>query len=74
MLNFLATSAGFVFVSHRLFTVTNDLKSAFIPHDDNPQLLRNIIIMAATVGLLWGVCWASMTILGFDTTGGSAAL
>ena len=39
--------AVYVFVSHRLFLLTNVLKDAFIPHDDNRLLARNLILLAA---------------------------
>ena len=47
--------AVYVFVSHRLFLLTNVLKDAFIPHDDNRLLARNLILLAAAgVDVVYG--------------------
>lgn len=48
LLNFAIVTAGYVFVSHRLFSLTNALKNVAVPHSNNAQLLRNTIVMAAT--------------------------
>jgi hypothetical protein len=49
--------AVYVFVSNRLFHLTNHLKDRLVPHDDNTTLARNVIIGAlattAAVGLGW---------------------
>lgn len=37
-------------ISYRLFHVTNDLKLAIVPHDDNRLLLRNTIVAALAGG------------------------
>lgn len=41
------TRAVYVYISHRLFELTNALKDAFIPHDDNRTLGRNLLLMGA---------------------------
>lgn len=51
--NFLLCSVLYVGASHRLFTLTNVLKSSFVPHDDNRILGRNIILMTLCAGALY---------------------
>lgn len=52
-----------MFVSFRLFNLTNDLKNAAVPHSNNPMLLRNTILLAATGGLLYAVCRGGMSVV-----------
>lgn len=60
LLNFMLVTAGYVFVSHRLFELTNTLKNVAVPHDNKPQLLRNIITMIATGAVLYCSVWGTM--------------
>jgi hypothetical protein len=43
--------AVYIFVSHRLFELTNTLKNVAVPHSNNQLLLRNCLLMGAA-GLL----------------------
>lgn len=43
MLNFMLTTAIYITVAHRIFQLTNKLKMAFIPSNDDKSLLHNII-------------------------------
>ncbi len=45
--------AVYVLVSHRLFELTNALKTAFVPHSNNGVLLRNGLLMAALGALAY---------------------
>ena len=50
LVNFAATSALYIFVSHRFFELTNSFKDVAVPHDDNRRLLRNGVLLAASLG------------------------
>lgn len=45
LLNFLLVSVLYVGVSHRLFMLTNVLKTNFVPHNDDKLLGRNVALM-----------------------------
>lgn len=47
LINFAATTALYVFISYRLFVLTNDLKDAAIPLKNNRLLLQNTVLMGA---------------------------
>ncbi|KAF8072744.1 RWA3 [Scenedesmus sp. PABB004] len=57
MLNFGLVTALYVFISNRLFHLTNELKDKAVPHDDNATLARNVLQMAVVGGATLGVGW-----------------
>ncbi|PSS02953.1 Protein REDUCED WALL ACETYLATION like [Actinidia chinensis var. chinensis] len=58
MLNFMLTTAIYLLISHRLFDLTNTLKSVFIPTRDNKQLLHNFL-----AGVAISVCVYSISFI-----------
>ncbi len=55
--------AAYVYVSYRLFELTNALKNALVPHDNNYQLLRNAIMMAVAGGVIYATSFAAIPVL-----------
>lgn len=53
MLNFLLTTAIYLFISYRVFDLTNLLKIAFVPGKDNKRLLHNLIAGAVIAVCLY---------------------
>lgn len=67
LLNFAASTAVYVFVSHRLFIVTNDLKSVVIPSAKVSKLLwRNFGMMAVAVIFLYVAAYLILRVLGIN--------
>ncbi len=57
----------YVFVSHRLFIVTNDLKSVVIPSAKVSKLLwRNFGMMAFAVVVLYVAAYLILRVLGIN--------
>lgn len=55
--------AVYVFVSNRLFHLTNELKDQIVPHDDNPRLARNCIQAAIAATAAVGAGWFVQRVL-----------
>jgi hypothetical protein len=47
----------YIFISNRLFHLTNELKDRIVPHDDNRCLARNIIQMLLLGVFVFGIGW-----------------
>eukprot|EP01061_Rhynchopus_euleeides_P000601 TRINITY_DN1042_c0_g4_i1.p1 TRINITY_DN1042_c0_g4~~TRINITY_DN1042_c0_g4_i1.p1 ORF type:complete len:525 (+),score=162.49 TRINITY_DN1042_c0_g4_i1:144-1718(+) len=52
-LNFFVVTPLYLFVSYRIFHLTNQMKVDMLPSKDNPRLYRNLML----VGLTWTVCY-----------------
>lgn len=57
LLNFALVTGLYVFVSNRLFHLTNELKDQAVPHDDNRVLARNCLQLALFGGFIFGLGW-----------------
>ncbi|KAF5944782.1 hypothetical protein HYC85_018859 [Camellia sinensis] len=62
MLNFVLTTAIYILISHRLFELTNTLKSVFITTRDNKQLLYNVLAGAAISVCLYSISFILLQI------------
>ncbi|KAA0053974.1 protein REDUCED WALL ACETYLATION 3 [Cucumis melo var. makuwa] len=60
MLNFMLTTTIYIFLSLRIFELTNTLKAAFIPTKDDRRLLHNLLAGGAI-----GLCLYSMSLIFF---------
>eukprot|EP00756_Hemistasia_phaeocysticola_P051493 Hpha_TRINITY_DN26670_c0_g1::TRINITY_DN26670_c0_g1_i1::g.86012::m.86012 len=49
LLNFAVTSGIYLWISLRLFSLTNEIKVAFLPSKDDSRLYRNILLIGMTV-------------------------
>ena len=58
----LCAPAGYVFVSYRLFNLTNDLKNAAVPHSNNALLARNAILLTCAGVTLYALCWGGTAV------------
>jgi hypothetical protein len=68
--NFLICSVLYVYAAFRLFNLTNSLKNAFVPHNDNATLLRNTILMAlsALIMFLVGMVLHAIVYIGHEAS------
>ncbi|KAI4372043.1 hypothetical protein MLD38_010328 [Melastoma candidum] len=62
MLNFMLTTAIYVFISFRLFELTNMLKNVFIPTKDDRKLLSNCIAGAVIALCLYSIAFIVLQI------------
>lgn len=58
MVNFTIVTSLYIFLAHRLFRTTAQLRDAIIPHNDDALLRRNLITLALGVGAAWLVGFA----------------
>lgn len=63
LLNFMLTTSIYLFISFRVFELTNTLKNAFIPTKDNKRLLHNFIAGAAICICLYFVSVVLLVLL-----------
>jgi hypothetical protein len=58
LINFSVVTSLYIFLAHRLFRTTAQLRDAIIPHDDDALLRRNLITLALGVGSAWLIGFA----------------
>lgn len=49
-------------VTHRIFQLTNILKSVFLPSRDDKRLVYNIVITTIIVMILYTLSWACLNV------------
>ncbi|XP_042396021.1 protein REDUCED WALL ACETYLATION 3-like [Zingiber officinale] len=64
LLNFLLTTAIYLFISYRIFDLTNLLRTIFIPSKDNKRLFHNFISGATICVSLYCISWVLLHIPG----------
>ncbi|CAN1808528.1 Protein REDUCED WALL ACETYLATION 1 [Linum perenne] len=62
MLNFMLTTAIYLLVSHRIFELTNTLKTVFVPTKDNRKLFYNFVFGSAIFFSLYCVSFVLLQI------------
>ncbi|XP_010270836.1 PREDICTED: protein REDUCED WALL ACETYLATION 3 isoform X2 [Nelumbo nucifera] len=62
MLNFMLTTSIYVAISHRIFELTNTLKSSFVPSKDNKRLMYNMIAAAVISIMLYSLSFVFLQI------------
>uniref|UniRef100_A0A7N2LWZ4 Cas1p 10 TM acyl transferase domain-containing protein n=1 Tax=Quercus lobata TaxID=97700 RepID=A0A7N2LWZ4_QUELO len=55
LLNFMLTTSIYVVISYRLFELTNTLKTAFVPSEDNKRLTHNIVTAVAVSSVIYSL-------------------
>jgi len=60
LLNFAVCTAAYVFISHRLFELTNTLKNSAVPHHDNRLLFRNVVLLLVVGAALYMASYGLM--------------
>lgn len=60
LLNFALCTAVYVYISHRLFELTNSFKNVSVPHDDDRLLGRNFLMLGLISGGLYATSWGLM--------------
>nr|QOD95092.1 reduced wall acetylation 1 [Dendrobium officinale] len=62
LLNFMLTTIIYLFISYRIFELTNTLKTAFLPTKDNKRLLQNFLTGAAISICLYSISFILLQI------------
>ncbi|KAB1225610.1 CAS1 domain-containing protein 1 [Morella rubra] len=57
LLNFLLTTSIYIAISHRLFELSNVLKTAFVPYKDNQRIIYNMLTAVAVSIVLYSLSW-----------------